>query len=62
MSAVDAVEPAFSYTHVFIQQGETDLLEHTTAEDYFRRFAEVIAALRQSGVHARSRAGGGAGS
>jgi hypothetical protein len=26
MSAVDAVGPAFSYTHVFIQQGETDLL------------------------------------
>ena len=27
MSAVDAVEPAFTYTHVFIQQGEADLLE-----------------------------------
>jgi lysophospholipase L1-like esterase len=52
MSAVDAVGPAFSYTHVFIQQGETDLLEHTTAGDYFRRFAELIAALRQSGVDA----------
>jgi lysophospholipase L1-like esterase len=52
LSAVEAVGPAFSYTHVFIQQGEADLLEHTTAEDYFYRFAEVIAALRQSGVDA----------
>jgi hypothetical protein len=52
MSAVDAVGPAFSYTHVFIQQGETDLFEHTAAEDYFRRFAEVIAALRRRGVDA----------
>jgi lysophospholipase L1-like esterase len=52
ISAVDAVGPAFSYTHVFIQQGEADVLEHTTAENYFRRFAELIAALRQSGVAA----------
>ncbi len=52
MRAVDAVGPAFSYTHVFIQQGEADLIEHTGAEDYFRRFAEVIAALRRSGVEA----------
>jgi lysophospholipase L1-like esterase len=52
MSAVDAVGRAFSYTHVFIQQGEADLLGHTTAEDYFRRFSEVIAALRQNGVDA----------
>jgi lysophospholipase L1-like esterase len=52
MSAVAAVGPAFSYTHVFIQQGETDLLEHTTPEDYFRQFAGVIAALRRGGVDA----------
>jgi hypothetical protein len=52
MSAMDAVGPACSYTHVFIQKGEADLLAHTTAEDYFRRFAEVIAALRRSGVEA----------
>ncbi len=52
MSAVDAVGPSLSYTHVFVQQGEADLLEHTPAEDYFRRFAEVIAALRRSGVDA----------
>jgi lysophospholipase L1-like esterase len=52
MRAVDAVGPAFSYTHVFIQQGEADLLDHTTGEDYFRRFAEVITALRRSGVDA----------
>jgi hypothetical protein len=52
MSAVEAVGPAFWYTHVFIQQGEADLLGHTTAEDYFHRFAKVIAALRQNRVDA----------
>jgi hypothetical protein len=55
MSAVDAVGPAFSYTHVFIQQGETDLLEHTTAEDYFRRFAEVIAMFQSCDLLLRSK-------
>jgi lysophospholipase L1-like esterase len=53
MSAVDSVGPAYSFTHVFIQQGETDLLEHTTADYYyFRRFDDVIEALRQRGVDA----------
>jgi lysophospholipase L1-like esterase len=52
MEAVHSIGPELSFTHVFIQQGESDLMAGTPAEEYFARFAKVIAALRQDGIGA----------
>jgi lysophospholipase L1-like esterase len=50
MDAVTAIAPVFPFTHVFIAQGETDFLSGTPPEDYFRKFADLIASLRQRGI------------
>jgi lysophospholipase L1-like esterase len=50
MDAVTALGPMF--THVFIAQGETDFLSGTPPEDYFRKFADLIASLRHNGIAA----------
>ena len=42
----------FPFTHVFIAQGETDFLSGTPPEDYVRKFADLIASLRQRGIAA----------
>ncbi len=52
LGAVNAIELTYRITHVFIQLGETDLVVHTTTDDYARQLTEVIAALRQRGVGA----------
>jgi lysophospholipase L1-like esterase len=52
MDAVGAVGPERAFTHVFIQQGEADLMAGTPAEEYSTRFGRIIAALRQKGIGA----------
>jgi lysophospholipase L1-like esterase len=52
MEAINSVGPEVAFTHVFIQQGESDLMAGTPTEEYFARFAKVIAALRQKGISA----------
>jgi lysophospholipase L1-like esterase len=50
MAAVNSIGPNLAFTHVFVQQGESDLMAGTPAEGYFARFAKVIASLRQNGI------------
>ncbi len=52
METAGSIGPGLSITHVFVQQGESDLMAGTPAEEYSARFAKVIAALRQSGIGA----------
>jgi lysophospholipase L1-like esterase len=52
LRAVASIGPDLAFTHVFVQQGESDLFAGTAAEVYFARFAAVIAALRQNGIRA----------
>jgi lysophospholipase L1-like esterase len=52
LEAAGSVAPQLSFTHVFIQQGESDLMAGTTSAVYSARFADVIAALRQHGIDA----------
>jgi lysophospholipase L1-like esterase len=52
MTTVNSIGPGLSFTHVFVQQGESDLMAGTPAEEYFARFAKIITALRQNGVSA----------
>jgi hypothetical protein len=52
MGAVNSIGPDLAFTHVFVQQGESDFMAGTPAEDYFARFAKVITALRQNGIDA----------
>jgi lysophospholipase L1-like esterase len=52
LQAVQSLGPGLSFTHVFIQQGESDLNFGTTSEDYLARFDAVITALRQNGIDA----------
>ncbi len=52
MDAARSISPGLAFTHVFIAQGESDLMAGTPAEDYFARFAGLIAALRESGIRA----------
>jgi lysophospholipase L1-like esterase len=52
LEAVHSLGPGLSFTHVFIQQGESDLTFGTTGEDYLARFGAVITALRQNGIDA----------
>jgi lysophospholipase L1-like esterase len=52
LQAVHSLGPGLSFTHVFIQQGESDLIFGTTGEDYLARFGAVITALRQNGIEA----------
>jgi hypothetical protein len=52
LQAVHSLGPGLSFTHVFIQQGESDLVFGTSGEDYLARFGAVITALRQNGIDA----------
>jgi lysophospholipase L1-like esterase len=52
LDAVRSIGPMLAFTHVFIQQGEADLMAGTPAEQYSARFGKVIAALRENGIHA----------
>jgi lysophospholipase L1-like esterase len=52
MAAISSIGPELSLTHVFVQQGESDLMAGTPAQEYFARFAKVITALRQNGIAA----------
>src|SRR5262249_43635038 len=52
LGAVNSVGPDLAFTHVFVQQGEADLMARTPEEEYFARFAGVIAALREGGIGA----------
>jgi lysophospholipase L1-like esterase len=52
LRAVASVGRDLAFTHVFVQQGESDLFAGTPAEVYFARFDAVIAALRQNGIGA----------
>jgi hypothetical protein len=52
MRTVHSMGPDLSITHVFIQQGETDLWTHTAYEKYYADFLAVVKALQQSGVGA----------
>jgi lysophospholipase L1-like esterase len=52
MDAVGSIGPGLAFTHVFMAQGESDLMAGTPAEEYFARYARVIAALRRSGIRA----------
>jgi lysophospholipase L1-like esterase len=52
MDAVTAIAPVFPFTHVFIALGETDFLSQTPPEDFFQKFAALIASLRHSGIDA----------
>jgi lysophospholipase L1-like esterase len=52
MDAVTAIAPVFPFTHAFIALGETDFLSQTPPEDFFQKFAALIASLRHSGIEA----------
>jgi lysophospholipase L1-like esterase len=50
LDAVRSIGPRLAFTHVFVQQGEADLMAGTSAEEYSVRFDRVIEALRQRGI------------
>jgi Carbohydrate esterase, sialic acid-specific acetylesterase len=41
LEAANSVGPGLSFTHVFVQQGESDLMAGTPAEEYFARFDKL---------------------